>query len=223
MEEKKLRSVRSFVRRESRLTKAQQRALDELIPKWGLKIPQIPFDFSSIYQNDNDIVLEIGFGPGTSLVIQATEKPDVNFLGIEIHGPGVGSCLAGIAQNNLRNLRVMREDVMEVLPFIPEHSLSKVQIFFPDPWQKKRHHKRRLIQVDFVQLIISKLKNGGIIHLATDWENYANHMINVIEQIESLKKLSPELYKRPKTKFEVRGEKRGHKIHDFVYQLTNAK
>lgn len=220
MEEKKMRTVRSYVRRESRLTSAQQRALDEFMPQWGLTIPDAMFDFQHIYGNENDVVLEIGFGPGTSLVEQAVAKPQVNFLGVEIHGPGVGSCLAEMANNNLENVRVMREDFMDVLPHIPDYSLQKVQIFFPDPWPKKRHHKRRLIQVEFVVEITRKLKPQGIIHLATDWENYAEHMTAVLDQIDNLQKFSTARGSRPKTKFELRGEKLGHGVWDFLYRKT---
>ncbi|BBM83783.1 tRNA (guanosine(46)-N7)-methyltransferase TrmB [Candidatus Uabimicrobium amorphum] len=220
MEEKKLRTVRSYVRRESRLTSAQQRALDEFMPQWGLTVPTTTFDFRSIYGNDNEVVLEIGFGPGTSLVEQAIAEPQTNFLGVEIHGPGVGSCLAGVAKNNLQNVRVMREDFMDVLPYIPDNSLQKIQIFFPDPWPKKRHHKRRLIQVEFVVDITYKLKSQGIIHLATDWENYAAHMVNVLNRIGNLQQFSTERFSRPKTKFEIRGEKLGHGVWDFLYRKT---
>ena len=220
MEEKKMRTVRSYVRRESRLTSAQQRALDEFMPQWGLTIPDTMFDFSHIYGNENDVVLEIGFGPGSSLVAQAVAEPQVNFLGVEIHGPGVGSCLAEMAKNNLTNVRVMREDFLDVLPHIPDDSLQKIQIFFPDPWPKKRHHKRRLIQVDFVVEITRKLKSQGIIHLATDWENYAEHMVHVLDQIGNLQKFSTERSSRPKTKFEIRGEKLGHGVWDFLYRKT---
>ena len=216
------RTIRSFVLRQGRLTKGQEQALNNLWPKFGIEY----HSNSPICFDENEpVVLEIGFGMGASLVEMARNAPDKNFLGIEVHKPGVGACLMAIEENQLSNLKVMCHDAVEVLEnMIPNHSLDKVQIFFPDPWHKARHNKRRIIQPQFVQLIRQKLKIDGILHLATDWQNYAEHMLEVLNEAEGFENLSatsdyiPRPEDRPITKFEKRGQNLGHGVWDLQFR-----
>jgi tRNA (guanine-N7-)-methyltransferase len=219
-----MRRVRSFVLREGRMTKGQQRAMDELFPQWGVDFRPEPLHFAQLFGNDNPVILEIGFGMGKSLAEQARQYPKRNYLGIEVHRPGVGACLLLAEEFGLTNLRVMNHDAVEILQhMIADQSLSGVQIFFPDPWHKKRHHKRRIIQPHFVNQLHSKLKQGGFLHLATDWENYAEHMLEVMGQVSGWRNLSetgdfiPRPDDRPLTKFENRGQKLGHGVWDLVF------
>lgn len=205
---------RSYVLRQGRMTPAQTRALAELWPTYGIELAQ------TIKIND-PTCLEIGFGMGTSLVTQAINYPEMNFIGIEVHKPGVGSLLLQIDKNRLNNIKIISHDAVEVLrDFIPDHSLALIQIFFPDPWPKKRHHKRRLIQPEFVKLLHQKLKPQGILHLATDWENYAEQMQEVVSNSGLFGPTSP-LLERPSTKFEQRGKKLGHGVWDWVFSAID--
>lgn len=208
----KRRPIRSFVRREGRLTTAQAHALENLWAIYGLN-PE-PNELISICENT---VLEIGFGMGQSLIIQAKNNPDKTYIGIEVHRPGVGSILLNIQKENLNNLNIINRDAVEVLnQHIPDHSLSMIQIFFPDPWHKKRHHKRRLIQPEFVKLLHQKLKSGGVLHVATDWENYAEHILDVVNNSGLFTKIEYK-HDRPTTKFETRGKTLGHGVWDMVF------
>ncbi|OCG22233.1 tRNA (guanosine(46)-N7)-methyltransferase TrmB [Gilliamella sp. wkB108] len=215
------RTIRSFVLRQGRLTKGQEQALTTLWPIYGIEYnANSPIEFES----NSPVILEIGFGMGASLVEMAKHAPNRNFLGIEVHKPGIGACLMAIDEQKLSNLRVMCHDAVEVLEnMIPNHSLDKVQIFFPDPWHKARHNKRRIIQPKFVELIWQKLKQGGILHLATDWQNYAEHMLEVLNQAERFTNLSstgdyiPRPNDRPITKFEKRGQNLGHGVWDLQF------
>lgn len=219
------RQIRSFVLRQGRLTKGQEQALAKLWPTCGIDYNnQQQLDFHQLFNNDNATVLEIGFGMGASFVEMASKQPNENYLGIEVHRPGVGACLMAIDQQHLKNVRVMCHDAVEVLEnMIPHASLSKVQIFFPDPWHKAKHNKRRIIQPEFIQLLRSKLKMGGMIHLATDWQNYAEHMLEVLTHALGFQNLSldngyvarPEY--RPMTKFEKRGLNLGHGVWDLQF------
>jgi len=218
------RVIRSFVRREGRLTPAQQRALDDLYPIYGLKHEGVRFDFEKIFNRQAKTILEIGFGMGDSLAEMAKNQPEHNFIGIEVHRPGVGALLQKVQQQALNNIRVMEEDAVEILrDDMPDHALDVIQIFFPDPWHKKRHHKRRLIKPEFVQLMMKKLKPGGMIHLATDWEHYAEQMMEVLSNTDGLKNMSgdhlfaPRPAWRPLTKFEKRGENLGHGVWDLLF------
>ena len=180
------RQVRSYVKREGRITEGQRKALDELWPKFGID-PHGELDFNKIFGRDADTILEIGFGNGDTLLQMAQEQSDTNFLGIEVYPSGVGRLLANIQKHEVKNLTVIMQDAVEVLrENIPDNSLTRVMIFFPDPWPKKRHHKRRLIQREFVSLVISKLKPDGILHCATDWENYAEQMLDVLSSDTNL-------------------------------------
>lgn len=224
-EEKHLRRIRSFVRREGRLTKGQERALTLLWPVMGIEYTEAPLDLTAEFGREAPLVLEIGFGMGKSLVEMAAAAPEKNFFGIEVHHPGVGSCLAGAQEAGLTNLRVSSHDAVEVLQnMIPDQSIDTLQLFFPDPWHKSRHHKRRIVQPEFVQLVRSKLKIGGVFHMATDWENYAEHMMDVMEVAEGYvnatgpRQYAPRPDSRPLTKFELRGQRLGHGVWDLLYR-----
>lgn len=220
-----MRRIRSFVRRQGRLTNGQQLALDNYWPVMGVEYQTELVDFNALFGRDAPVVLEIGFGMGASLVTMAAQHPEQNFLGIEVHLPGVGACLAAAQEAGISNLHVMCHDAVEVLMnMIPDGSLSMVQLFFPDPWHKARHNKRRIVQVPFVQLVRSKLKVGGVFHMATDWEPYAQHMLEVMTSVTEYRNLSnnneyverPE--SRPLTKFEARGQRLGHGVWDLMFE-----
>ena len=219
-----MRPVRSFVLRQGRLTKSQDAALENEWPIFGIERGGSELDFELLFESKAPVTLEIGFGNGVSLATMAEQSPDINFLGIEVHRPGVGRLLHLIKEKGLSNLRVMDDDAVEIIKQrIPEKSLDKVQLFFPDPWHKKRHNKRRIVQPDFVSLIASRLKVGGIFHMATDWEPYAEHMAEVMEGSSEFKSLakgaySPKPSERPTTKFETRGLKLGHGVWDLLYE-----
>ncbi|HSW92769.1 MAG TPA: tRNA (guanosine(46)-N7)-methyltransferase TrmB [Gammaproteobacteria bacterium] len=220
-----LRRVRSFVRRDGRLTDAQKRALDVMLPRAGLNLQDGVIDFSTVFERKAKTHLEIGFGSGKSLFEMAKSYPAENFIGIETYLPGVGSLLAAVEMAELSNIRVYYADAVEVLQqCIPEESLDVVQIFFPDPWPKRKHHKRRLIQDNFVKLVLSRLKKNGMIHLATDWQHYAEQMMRVLSAIPELKNSkAPGEYadrssQRPViTKFEERGHQSGRDIWELQF------
>jgi tRNA (guanine-N7-)-methyltransferase len=209
--------IRSFVRRAGRVTARQRRALENL---WGDYVFELTdtLTLSDIFPT-GPVTLEIGFGMGASLAEMAEQQPEMNFLGVEVHRPGVGSLLADIEERGLSNIRIICADIIDVLQrVITESSLDRILIFFPDPWHKKRHHKRRLVQPDFIRQLILLLKPNGILHMATDWENYAEHMQEVMQQFSDFKQLSSEADPRPETKFERRGLRLGHKVTDLVYK-----
>ncbi|MCU5774553.1 tRNA (guanosine(46)-N7)-methyltransferase TrmB [Erwiniaceae bacterium BAC15a-03b] len=220
-----MRRIRSFVRRQGRLTKGQQLALDNYWPVMGVEYQADPVDLVGLFGREAPVVLEIGFGMGASLVTMAEKNPQQNFLGIEVHSPGVGACLATAHEAGVDNLRVMCHDAVEVLEhMIPDNSLRMVQLFFPDPWHKARHNKRRIVQVPFAELVMRKLKLGGTFHMATDWEAYAEHMLEVMSSIEGYKNQSednsyvPRPESRPLTKFEQRGQRLGHGVWDLMFE-----
>jgi tRNA (guanine-N7-)-methyltransferase len=221
---KSLRSIRSFVRRESRITPAQLRALGELWPRYGIPEGQAPLDWPSVFGRRAPVILEIGFGNGEALAAAAAAHPENNYLGIEVHRPGVGSLLRRIEAGTLSNVRVLLGDASEILAQrIPDASLAAVHLFFPDPWPKKRHHKRRLVQPEFAALVARKLEAGGYFHLATDWPAYAEHMAAVLSRTEGLVDASGEgrfqelVAGRLSTRFEQRGRRLGHEVRDLVY------
>ncbi|MBU2971854.1 tRNA (guanosine(46)-N7)-methyltransferase TrmB [Pseudoalteromonas sp. C2R02] len=222
---KYIRTIRSFVKREGRLTNGQANALEKSWPTMGLMHEDGSLDFKATFGNDNDVVLEIGFGMGKSLVEMAANAPQTNFIGIEVHRPGVGACLLDADVAQVTNLRVYEHDAIEVLAdCIADNSLSRVQLFFPDPWHKKRHHKRRIVQAEFVENLRKKLKIGGVFHMATDWENYAEHMLEVMNLSDKFKNQSqnndymPRPDFRPLTKFEKRGHRLGHGVWDLMFE-----
>jgi tRNA (guanine-N7-)-methyltransferase len=219
--------VKSYVKREGRLTRAQERALADYWPTKGIDYQSSLLSFETVFGRNAPVVVEIGFGMGKSLVEMASAAPEKNFIGIEVHRPGVGACLADAAEQGVENLRVMEHDAVEVLKnMIPEGSLSRLQLFFPDPWHKKRHHKRRIVQPEFVEVIRSRLAIGGCFHMATDWEPYAQHMAEIMNNAKGYANTAeagdyvPRPEYRPITKFETRGQKLGHGVWDLIFERT---
>jgi tRNA (guanine-N7-)-methyltransferase len=207
-----LKPIRSYVLRQGRTTPAQKRALDELLPKYGIA-------FGKTITSTRPLVLEIGSGMGETTIVIAREHPEADFIAVEVHGPGVGSLLNAIERESLSNLRVIRHDAVEVLErMVADASLAAIHLFFPDPWPKKRHHKRRLVQPAFATLAASKLKPGGILHAATDWPEYAEHMAAVLAAEPLLEPAERGFAARPSTKFESRGRRLGHPIRDLHFR-----
>ena len=207
------------------MTTSQQRALDELWPDYGLDYAATPIDFADVYGRKAPVVLEIGFGNGDTLVMQAEASPDKDFLGIEVHEPGVGHCLIAADAAAASNLRLIVHDAIEVLEHqVPDASLYRINLYFPDPWPKKRHHKRRIIQSSFLDLCAAKLKPGGAIHIATDWANYAEHIDETFAASERFmcterrEHEGDRPFERPMTKFERRGLRHGHGIVDWRFE-----
>lgn len=211
--------------RAGRMTPGQQRGWDEGFPLYGLSAEQGALDWDDQFGASGRRIVEIGFGMGDSLIQMAQADPGAQFIGIEVHRPGVGRLLSRVLVEKIQNVRVYAEDAVDVFAqSLTLESLDAIHIFFPDPWHKKRHHKRRLIQPDWVREITQRLKAGGYLHLATDWEPYAEHMFDVLEDVPSLKNASgaprsavPRPDYRPLTKFEARGERLGHRVQDLVY------
>jgi tRNA (guanine-N7-)-methyltransferase len=216
------RGVRSYVLRQSRTTPAQQRALDALMPVYGIEFQQEPLEPEALFGRSAPLVLEIGSGMGETTARIAAERPDTDFIAVEVHGPGVGSLLKRIDEQGLANLRVIRRDALEVLEhMIADGALAGIHLFFPDPWPKKRHHKRRLVQPAFAALAARKLTPGGYLHAATDWEDYALQMREVLSAEPRLEPVGGGAG-RPATKFELRGLKLGHKVLDLLYRRRSA-
>ena len=217
------RPIRSYVLRQGRVSNAQARAHESLLPRYGIEYTGKPVDLGAVFGRSAKTVLEIGCGMGETTAAIAAAHPETDFLGIEVHTPGVGSLLKLIDEGGLTNLRVIQHDAVEVLrEMIAPASLDGAHIFFPDPWPKKRHHKRRLVQTDFVALLASRLKAGGYVHLATDWEEYAGQMLAVLSAEPELENTAegyaPRPAYRPQTKFETRGLKLGHGVRDVVFK-----
>ena len=217
-------SIKSFVLRTGRMTAAQLRALEDLWPKYGLEPADSRFDLEAIFGRQAPCTVEIGFGDGELLVTLAAAHPERDFLGFEVHTPGVGHCLLRAAQLELTNLRVVRADAVDVMQrCISSASLDEVLVYFADPWPKKRHHKRRIVQTGFADLVAEKLKSGGILRLATDWVPYAQWMREVLDPHPAFSNLAgeagyvPRPAERPVTKFERRGERLGHEVRDLAY------
>ena len=220
------RRIRSFVLRQGRITDAQQRAFDAHWQRYGLDFAGTPRDFAAVFGRRAPLVLEIGFGNGEQLLHATQAEPDRDFIGIEVHRPGVGRLLNGLADAGVDNVRLYQHDAVEVLEReIAPASLAEVRIYFPDPWPKKRHHKRRLIQPDFVALVASRIASGGRLHLATDWADYAEHMQSVLDIAPGWRREAHHATaERPAwridTHFERRGLKLGHGVWDLVYERT---
>ena len=222
MNEEHKRRVRSFVRRPGRMTASQSRALDELWPVFGIDYSPEPLDFCRVFGRDAPVVLEIGYGNGDTFIEQAVKDPGRNYLGLEVHEPGVGHCLIRAKAEDAVNVKLISHDAMEVLEHqIPDASLARINIYFPDPWPKKRHHKRRLIQPVFLSLAAAKLVPDGELHIATDWADYAEHIDEVLQSAPEFRiDLTREHdgdqpIDRPTTKFERRGLGKGHRIRDW--------
>jgi len=233
MENPKQRRIKSFVLRTGRMTTRQKDALDNLWskyalgPRFGDDLSAIhdAFNFAEIFNNTSPLILEIGFGMGNSLVEMAAQNPGNNYLGIEVHTPGIGSILNSIEEHQLSNIKIFHADAIQVLEkFIQDSSLAGVCLFFPDPWHKKRHNKRRIVNSEFIQLIGQKLHKDGFFHMATDWENYAEHMLEVMQKnLHFINQASDNRYIerpswRPETKFEKRGVSLGHGVWDLLFR-----
>jgi len=226
---KPLRTIRSFVRRLGRVTSGQERALETLWPVYGIEYePEAgPLNLEKIFGRNAPVMLDIGFGRGESTLAFAKNHPDWNILGVEVHLPGVGHLLQNVQEEDITNLRVIRYDVIEVLQhLLASQAIQRVQLFFPDPWHKKRHHKRRLVQPSFIELLLPKLAPQAVLFFATDWQEYAQHMLEVFEQFPCLQNKAganlfiPRPDDRPLTKFEKRGQRLGHDVWDlcFLYE-----
>jgi tRNA (guanine-N7-)-methyltransferase len=218
------RRIRSFVLRAGRTTLAQERALSDLWPVYGVDLSEGELNFTQVFGRDAPRCLEIGFGAGEVIGTLAESHPSIDYLGIEVHRSGVGRLLLRADQGALRNLRVIRDDAVEVMrDHIPDESFDEVLVFFPDPWHKKRHHKRRLIEPQFVSILAAKLRRGGTLRLATDWQAYAEQMLAVCNANPDLRSLSQDLAYverpgfRPATRFERRGARLGHGVWDLAY------
>jgi tRNA (guanine-N7-)-methyltransferase len=219
-----MRQIRSFVLREGRLTEGQERALAELMPRFGVELPAGELDLGAIFGRGAPKILEIGFGNGESLAEMAKLHPERDYLGIEVHRPGVGHLLLKLEREGIENVRVLCADAQQVLKeHIADESLGGLQLYFADPWPKKRHHKRRIVQPEWAALLRRKLTIGGFLHMATDWENYAEHMREVMDNAPGYRNEAgtagfiPRPADRPETKFEARGKRRGHGVWDLLY------
>ena len=217
------RPIRSFVLRAGRMGPGQQRALRELGPRFLLPFQAAPLDLESTFGRRAPVILEIGFGMGDATARVAAAQPQHDFIGIEVHAPGVGALLKRIGELQLQNLRLIQHDAVEVLErMIPPGSLSGVHLWFPDPWHKKRHHKRRLVQPDWVARLVPRLAPGGYLHCATDWQPYAEQMLQVLSQeprlLNTAEDYAPRPDWRPQTKFETRGLKLGHGVWDLLFR-----
>ena len=217
------RPIRSFVLRQGRMSPAQQRALDALLPRFGVPFHAAPLDFDRLFGRRAPRVLEIGFGMGETTAAIAQARPGDDFLCVEVHGPGVGSLLRRVDELGLANVRVIRHDAVDVVrAMIPERSLAAIHVFFPDPWPKKRHHKRRLLQPAFVRELALRLAPGGVLHVATDWDDYAHEILATLAAEPLLENgaagFAPRPEYRPRTKFEARGLELGHAVRDVVFR-----
>lgn len=217
------RSIKSFVLRQGHMTAAQQKAINDNWTRVGVDYINQFINLNQIFERENPKILEIGFGMGTATAQIAQKLPEKDFLAIDVHGPGVGNLCKLISEQQLTNIRVMRHDAVEVVEnMLSDNSLDGIHIFFPDPWHKKRHNKRRLIQIPFIEKLLPKLKQGGYIHLATDWEEYAVQMLEVLSSFpkqlaNTATDYAPTPNYRPETKFEARGKRLGHGVWDLVF------
>jgi tRNA (guanine-N7-)-methyltransferase len=227
-EEPQRRAIRSYVLRAGRMTAAQTRALEELWPRYGLEAEGPPLDLEAVFGRRAPVTLEIGFGNGDNLAALAERHPGRDFIGVEVHPPGVGHLLLKAEKAGLGNLRIFRHDAVEVLrQRIAPGSLDSILVLFPDPWHKKRHHKRRLVNPEFAELAASRLAVGGTLQLATDWEPYAEQMLEVLNASAALRnraadgRFVPRGPDRVRTRFEARGERLGHVVRDLCYERIN--
>ncbi|SRR5690606_13830182 len=223
----KKKSIRSYVMRAGRMTDGQRKAFADHWESYGLSLHDGLVEWPRVFGRQAQVVLEIGFGMGDSLLAMAAAEPELDFVGVEVHPPGVGRLINTAAEQGITNLRVYMADAVDVLEdCIPDLSLARIQIYFPDPWHKKKHNKRRIIQADFIQRLRAKLVIGGLLHLATDWQDYAEHMLAVMDTAEGFANTVAEGYGerpefRPVTKFERRGERLGHGVWDLLFSRVS--
>ncbi len=224
----KKKSIRSFVVRGGRITEGQRKAFEKLWPIYGLSLHKGVLKANSIFGREAPLVLEIGFGMGDSLLSMTIAEPDKDFIGIDVHPPGVGRLINNANREGVKNLRVYMADATDVLEdCIPNDSLARLQLYFPDPWHKKKHHKRRIVQPELVRIIRTKLAVGGVFHMATDWQNYAEQMLEVMDSSAGFENTAntgdyvPRPDFRPVTKFERRGERLGHGVWDLIYRRVD--
>ncbi len=230
MVDRHLRKIRSFVRRPGRMTVAQRNALTELMPRFGIDFQDLQLDLETVFGRSGPRLLDIGFGAGEALLSSAANNPRVDYLGVEVHEPGIGHLLLLLERAGLSNVRIIKRDVVEVLgSMLTDASLDGVNLFFPDPWPKKRHHKRRLVQPPIAREFARVIKPGGLLHIATDWEDYAGHVRDVITADGAFTAIPPERLEadpaslRPPTKFERRGQRLGHSIWDLLYERRDTE
>ncbi len=219
-----MRPIKSFVMRAGRMTEGQQRGLEQGLPVFGLELADGLRDFDQVFGRSAPRTFEIGFGMGHSTLLMAAAAPEHDFIGVEVHRPGVGALLNGALAQNLSNIRVYTCDALEVLrDCVADASLDRVLLYFPDPWHKSRHHKRRIVKAEFADLVRQKLKVGGVLHMATDWEPYAEYMLEVMQVAPGYRNLAADgrcverPSERPVTKFERRGERLGHGVWDLKF------
>ena len=224
MQESPPRHIRSFVMRGGHITEAQRAHRERLLPKWGIAYRPETLDLQEVFQRAGPVILEIGFGMGETTAVIASAHPEWNILAVDVYRPGVGALLRRIEQEELSNIRILEWDAVEVLDhMIMRESLDAVHIYFPDPWPKKRHHKRRLIQPAFIRLLVERIRQGGILHMATDWPDYAEQMLAVCSAQPQLRNQAGAGFSsrppwRPQTKFEARGLRLGHSVADLIFQ-----
>jgi len=219
--------IRSYVLRQGRFSAAQQRAYQELLPRFGVPYRAAPLDWREVFGREAPVVAEIGFGMGETTARIAAANPGTDYLAIEVHSPGVGALLKKIGEEAMANIRVVQHDAVEVMrDMVPAGSLAAIHVFFPDPWPKKRHHKRRLLQRDFVELAVTRLAPGGVLHVATDWREYADEVLALLEATPGLantaRGFAPRPASRPETKFEQRGRRLGHGVFDMVFRKKSG-
>jgi tRNA (guanine-N7-)-methyltransferase len=219
--------IRSYVLRQGRFSPGQQRAYAQLLPRFGISYQAKPVDLDQAFGRHAPVVVEVGSGMGETTARIAAGNPATDYLAIEVHAPGVGSLLKQVEEAGLTNVRVVRHDAVEVLrDMVAPGSLAGIHVFFPDPWPKKRHHKRRLLQPDFAALAASRLAPGGVLHVATDWQEYADHVLAVLSATPGLENtadgFAPRPATRPQTKFEMRGIKLGHGVWDIIFRKGEA-
>lgn len=228
VDENKKRRIKSFVIRAGRMTEAQQRGYNDLWSIYGLELSSGLIDPQEVFGNNAPIVVEIGFGMGDSLAEMARDAPELNFIGIEVHRPGVGRLLHLAEEYELSNLKVYCDDAIEVLKqCVPDQSIARLQLFFPDPWHKRRHNKRRIVRTEFMALVRQKLEAGCVFHAATDWQPYAEYIVKLMAAVPGYKNQAGDAHYstkpayRPETKFERRGERLGHGVWDLLYERAD--
>jgi tRNA (guanine-N7-)-methyltransferase len=219
--------IRSYVLRQGRFSAAQQRAYQELLPRFGVPYRAAPLEWREVFGREAPVVAEIGFGMGETTARIAAANPGTDYLAIEVHSPGVGALLKKIGEEAIANIRVVQHDAVEVMrDMVQAGSLAAIHVFFPDPWPKKRHHKRRLLQRDFVELAVTRLAPGGVLHVATDWREYADEVLALLEATPGLantaRGFAPRPDSRPETKFEQRGRRLGHGVFDIVFRKKSG-